>query len=127
MARPSLDETMIEIAQVLAKRGTCMKKKVGCIIIDKLGNIISTGYNGQPRNVQHCDPINPCPAHFDGNLSCSAIHAEMNALVRCSNPDNIHVVYVTEQPCAKCDMLIKNTSCEYIVYPGEDENIVEFL
>jgi len=126
MSRPTLTETMLEIAEVLAKRGTCMKKKVGCVVTDAYGNILSTGYNGQPRGKAHCDPVNPCPAYFDGNLSCSAIHAEVNALIRC-DPNQARTIYITEEPCQKCLMLIKNTNISTVVYKDINDNTMSFL
>lgn len=111
---------MLNIAVVLSARGTCEKKKVGCVLVDSLGNIIATGYNGQPRGKPHCTSLYPCPAFLDANLSCSAIHAEMNALVRCDKPDQIRAAYITEAPCAKCKMMLQNTSCKEIYYLDEN-------
>jgi dCMP deaminase len=110
---------MMKIAQLLAQRGTCRKKQVGCVLVDTFGNILSTGYNGQPRGMPHCDVINPCPAYLDANLSCRAIHAETNALVRCHDVETIHAAYITEEPCEKCLLLLKNTSCKQVVFIDE--------
>ena len=118
MSRPTIDETMLQIAVVLSMRGTCMKKQVGCVIVDNKGVILSSGYNGQPRGQVHCSDITPCPAYFDGNLSCQAIHAEQNALMRCPDVDKIYTIYITEEPCMKCKLLIDNTSCKRIVWIG---------
>ena len=107
---------MLRIAEVLSDRGTCEKKKVGCVLVDTFGNILATGYNGQPRGQPHCDRVHPCPAFLDGNLSCSAIHAEINALIRCHSPETIYTAYVTEKPCDKCTMALRNTACRTVVY-----------
>lgn len=122
--RPTIDETMLEIAEVLSHRGTCMKKQVGCVVTDWNGIILSTGYNGQPRGHKHCSPVDPCPAYLDANLSCSAIHAETNALMRC-DVTKAAVIYITEAPCAKCRMLIENTSIQRIVYRDEKGRFTE--
>lgn len=53
--RPSKDKTFLDIASVLAKRGTCIRKQVGCVLIDELGQILSTGYNGVARGLPHCN------------------------------------------------------------------------
>ena len=119
MARPTLEASMLSIANILALRGTCRKKQVGCVLVDTFGNIIATGYNGQPRGQPHCDIINPCPAYLDANLSCSAIHAEMNALIRCQDVEKIYTAYVTEEPCSKCMLLLKNTGCKQIIFIDE--------
>jgi dCMP deaminase len=117
--RPSIDETMIEIAMTLSARGSCMKKQVGCVITDKHGYILGTGYNGQPRGHQHCDDAFPCEAFLDGNVSCKAIHAEMNALMRCRDIETAESIYVTESPCLKCRLLISNTPIHRLITPDE--------
>ena len=104
------------IAQFLATLATCAKKHVGCVILDRNNRILATGYNGAPRNQPHCDKEDPCPAFMDDSISCNAIHAEMNALMQCSNIDNIYTVIVTEIPCVKCRLMIENTGCKRIVY-----------
>jgi len=115
--RPTKDETMLDVAKVLARRGTCLKRKVGVVITDFNGNILSTGYNGAPLGHQHCDEYSPCPAFVDPHLSCSAIHAEVNALIKCPDITKAHIIYITEKPCAKCQMLIDNTKIARVVYP----------
>jgi dCMP deaminase len=108
---------MLKIAFALSERGTCAKKQVGCVIVDKYGNILSSGYNGQPRGAEHCAPVTPCPAYLDANLSCQAIHAEVNALMRCPDPEKARVIYITEAPCQKCSMLIANTAIKHVITP----------
>jgi dCMP deaminase len=117
--RPTIAETMLELAHVWAKRGTCAKRQVGCVAIDENGHVLSSGYNGQPRRHTHCTLENPCPAFDNADLSCVAIHAEMNALMRCSDIDKIHTVYITTAPCDKCLLAIKNTRAQFIVYTNE--------
>ena len=53
--RPSKDKTLLDIASVLAKRGSCIRKQVGCVLVDELGQILSTGYNGVARGLPHCN------------------------------------------------------------------------
>lgn len=114
--RPTIAETMLELAFVWSKRATCAKRQVGCVIIDENGHVISSGYNGQPRGHTHCTLDNPCPAFDNADLSCVAIHAEMNALMRCADIDKIHTVFITTAPCDKCLLAIKNTSAQFVVF-----------
>jgi dCMP deaminase len=52
--RPSWDEYFMAIAQVVASRSNCVKRKVAAVItLDR--RIISTGYNGTPRGVRNCN------------------------------------------------------------------------
>lgn len=122
--RPSIDETMIQIAQTLALRGTCAKKRVGAVVTDANGIILSTGYNGQPRGHRHCDIMFPCEAYLDANLSCKAIHAETNALLRCPDLEKARNIYITEAPCEKCRMLIENTGIQRIHYLNASGKLV---
>lgn len=123
--RPTIDETMLEIAFVLAERGTCCKKQVGAVVTDKHGIILSTGYNGQPRGDVHCEPLTPCPAYLDANLSCKAIHAEVNALLRCPDIERADTIYITEAPCEKCWLLIKNTNIRRLVFQSDTKVIID--
>ena len=88
--RPALDTTMIAIAQILAQRATCSKLAVGCVLTDRQGRILATGYNGVPRGCPHCIDV-PCPganAPAGADL-CEAVHAEQNALLQCKDIDKI--------------------------------------
>jgi len=53
--RPAWHEVFLEMAEVFAKRSTCIKHKVGALIVSKDNKILSAGYNGAPKNAIHCD------------------------------------------------------------------------
>lgn len=125
--RPSLDQYYLAMADVIATRGTCARRRVGCVLVDPRGIVLATGYNGRPRGWPHCLET-PCFAaasasgvDLDG---CEAIHAEQNALLRCANVDAIHACYVSVAPCVTCVKLLLNTGCRRIVfgalYPHEE-------
>lgn len=52
--RISRDEMLMEMAETVAKRGTCSRLRVGCVV-SRDGRVISTGYNGAPAGITHCD------------------------------------------------------------------------
>jgi len=52
MERPSWDEYFMEIVEVVAKRSTCLRRKVGALIV-KDKKILATGYNGAPTRLKH--------------------------------------------------------------------------
>lgn len=54
LERISRDEMLMEMAFVVAKRGTCSRAQVGCVI-SRDGRIIVTGYNGAPAGIPHCE------------------------------------------------------------------------
>jgi len=117
MTRPSLNQIFLEIAETWAKRSTCAKRQVGAVIADSTGQLIASGYNGQPRGAKHCTLEEPCPAFKDIKLSCNAIHAEINALISCGDVNKAFAIYVTTKPCDKCMLSIKNTAIELVFYP----------
>ena len=52
--RPSWDQYFMQLASLAAQRSNCMKRRVGCVLIRER-RVISTGYNGTPRNLQNCN------------------------------------------------------------------------
>ena len=54
--RPDLDQYFMEIATVVAKRSTCLRNQVGALFV-KNKRILSTGYNGAPSGLDHCDLV----------------------------------------------------------------------
>lgn len=122
--RPTIHETMMELAKVAAKRGTCLKKQVGCVAVNSNGHVLAITYNGQAKNQPHCTIEAPCEAYMDQTQSCRAIHSEMNMLMRCPDIDDIETIYITEKPCDKCLLSIQNTSCKSIIY-GHSSIMIE--
>lgn len=138
MSRPSRDQWAMELAQVTAKRSTCCRRNVGCVLVNSRGHIIATGYNGVAAGMPHCNedigrpsadgkvvPYYPhacigATAPSGTNLDdCQAIHAEQNALLQCKDVYAIHTAYVTVSCCVTCVKLLLNTSCERIVFLEE--------
>jgi len=120
--RPSLGQTMLTIAGVLARRATCRKLHVGCVLIDAMGKILGTGYNGVPRSLPHCTE-EPCAGVHapKGADLCEAVHAEQNALLQCSDVTKIVVAYVTHAPCMRCTKLLLNTNCKVICFVDDSQ------
>lgn len=125
--RPSLDLVMLAIAKVLSTRATCVKRQVGCVLVDSKGRILSTGYNGVAHGLPHCTD-KACPGAYAqrGSDTCQAIHAEINALLQCRDVQLIDTCYTTTLPCMSCMKTLMNTSCGRIVY-GEDHEDAIFV
>ena len=51
--RPNWDQYFMQLASLAAHRSNCMKRRVGCVLIREK-RVISTGYNGTPRNLKNC-------------------------------------------------------------------------
>ena len=116
-ARPTLPETMLRIAEVLAARATCPKLSVGCVLVDQHHRVLATGYNGVPKGMVHCTTQDCGGRHLPtGSDTCLAVHAEQNAVIQCPNPDKIAIAYVTHEPCLRCTKMLLNTGCQVIVF-----------
>ena len=85
-ARPDWDHYFMEIAQVVSKRSTCLRRSVGAVIV-KNKQILATGYNGTPKGMPHCGEVGclreqlHVPSGKNHEL-CRGIHAEQNAVVQ---------------------------------------------
>lgn len=117
--RPSKDEYFMDMALLVSERSTCLRRKVGAVLINKRKHVLATGYNGVASGQPHCLDI-PCigansASGTDLDL-CEAVHAEQNALLQCKNVFEIDTCYVTVSPCMTCTKLLLNTSCQTIVF-----------
>lgn len=123
------DEYFLRMAWLCAQRSTCMRRSVGCVLVNARGHVIGTGYNGVAAGEPHCnhhdqyDPVgfvNACSGAFakSGEQldACGALHAEWNALLQCNDVYQIETAYCTTAPCVTCTKLFKNTSCDRIVF-----------
>ncbi len=86
MDRVSKENYYLDIAQTVAERSTCLRRKFGTIIV-KNDNIIATGYNGAPRGRKNCSDIGGCmrdklniPRGERYEL-CRSVHGEANAII----------------------------------------------
>jgi dCMP deaminase len=135
MNRPSIDETLLEIAFTVSKRGTCSRAQNGAVIADSKGVVLSTGYNGSLSGMEHCDHEcdctetlhgngihdSDCPAH--PNNGCRiAVHAEANAIYFAArNGVSVQgaIIYSTMEPCTKCAEAIVQSGIAKVVYRNE--------
>ena len=86
MNRVSKHNYYLDIAQTVAERSTCLRRKFGAIIV-KDDVIVSTGYNGAPRGRKNCDDLQYCMRDKLGiprgerYEMCRSVHAEANAII----------------------------------------------
>lgn len=130
MSRLTLDKWAMSLALITSRRSTCLRRAVGCVLLNNHHHIIATGYNGVASGMPHCNhrdidgrypfACTGARAQSGQNLDlCEAIHAEQNALLQCHNMHTIKTIYVTASPCVTCTKLLLNTSCTEIVYIDE--------
>lgn len=115
MKRLEWREYFMAIAKVTAERSTCDRKHVGAVIV-RDNNILSTGYNGSVRGLDHCDDVGHM---MEDNHCVRVVHAEANAIVQaakhgvCIEGSDI---YVTASPCWPCFKLIANAGIKRVFY-----------
>lgn len=142
--RPDLDRYFIDMARLVASRSTCVRRHVGCVLVDARNHVLATGYNGVPAGAIHCNEPEVLSLPTYARLAfphacagagaasgtqldaCLAIHAEQNAILQCRDVHTIAKAYVTAFPCPSCAKLLLNTSCREVVYLepyGEGEGL----
>lgn len=110
--RPDLDEYFIQIAKDVATRATCPRKKVGAIVV-KNSQIISSGYNGAPKEMEHCTDVGCMVV----NNHCErVVHAELNALLQAGKEAKDATLYSTVLPCTICLKACIQVGIKRIVY-----------
>ena len=135
--RPSWDEYFATITRQVASRSTCLRRKVGAVIV-KDKRILATGYNGAPRGVKSSLEIGKCLREELGIPSgerheiCRGLHAEQNAIIQAAYygiPIKDSVIYSTHQPCVLCAKMIINAGIRKIYYFEEypDKLAVDLL
>jgi dCMP deaminase len=105
----------MQVAQTVATRATCPRASVGAVLV-RQHRILTTGYNGAPRNVAHCSEVG---CEMVNGHCLRATHAESNAIVQGA----LHGVqlegataYCTHQPCVNCAKLLISAGIVAIVY-----------
>jgi len=105
----------MQIATDVATRATCDRKYVGAVIV-RDRTILSTGYNGSIRGMDHCDDA----GHMMEDGHCVAtIHAEQNAIIQAAKNGTAidgSIIYTTASPCWPCFKMIANAGMKRIVF-----------
>jgi dCMP deaminase len=121
--RPDWGSYFMEIATIVAKRSTCLRRNVGAVIV-KDRRILATGYNGAPVKLAHCLEIGCIREAMNIGSGvrhelCRGLHAEQNAIVQAA----YHGVgikgswlYSTHLPCSICMKMILNAGIEQVFY-----------
>jgi dCMP deaminase len=153
MNRPTWDEYFIQIASDVSKRGTCLRRIYGAVIV-KDNKIISTGYNGAPIGEPNCTTLGVCkrqelniPSGERYEL-CRSVHAEANAIVQGDYDKmegaTIYIAgwevskemnrfgqftsgYAEAKPCMMCSRMIKNAKIKEVKWRMKDGNLVTKL
>ena len=124
--RPEWDKYFMDLLEVIKTRSTCMRRQVAAIIV-KDKQIISTGYNGAPKGIFHCDQVGclreklAIPSGEKHEL-CRGIHAEQNAIIQASM-HGVSIegteIYITHSPCVLCSKMLINAGIKRITFKGD--------
>ena len=113
--RPDWDHYFMEIARVVSKRSTCLRRSVGAVIV-KNRQIVATGYNGTPSGFENiCEDEN-------GHTKPYVLHAEANAITKVAKSANNcdgSTLYITAAPCIECSKLIIQAGIRRVVYSDD--------
>ena len=130
MDRPGWNEYFMKMADLAAKRSTCIRRSVGAVLV-KDRRVLATGYNGAPKKLKHCEETGCLRAEMDvpsgqRHEICRGVHAEQNLIAQAG----VHgvktegaTVYCTNQPCVICAKLLINSGIAKIYYknPYQDQ------
>ncbi|MBR7078280.1 MAG: cytidine deaminase [Clostridia bacterium] len=107
----------LDLAEVVAKRGTCLRRHYGAVIV-KNDEVVSTGYVGAPRGRQNCSDLGKCirqelkiPRGERYEL-CRSVHAEANAIISAARRDMLGAsMYLTGIEAGTGDYVANSCSC----------------
>ena len=123
--RPTWDEYFLSIANLVSKRSTCLRRRVGAVLV-KDKRMLATGYNGAPSRITHCSEAGcireklKIPSGERHEL-CRGLHGEQNAFLQAA----LHgtslkgaTLYCTTQPCIICAKMVINAGINEVVIKG---------
>ncbi len=129
----------LDLAEVVAQRGTCLRRLYGAVIV-KNDEVISTGYVGAPRGRKNCSDIKICirqKLHIPRGERyelCRSVHAEANAIISAPRDkmigSSLYLVGVevsdgsyikNSSSCSMCKRMIINAGIE-TVYIRDTKN-----
>jgi dCMP deaminase len=123
----------LNIAEAVAERSTCLRKKYGTVIVNN-DEIISTGYSGAPRGRKNCMDLGYCTkkqylpdTRHGGYDMCRSVHSEQNAIISAARKDMIgSTLYLCgyrekgvyeegASPCLMCRKMIINSGIKEVI------------
>ena len=107
----------LDLADVVSKRGTCLRRRYGAVIV-KNDEVISTGYVGAPRGRKNCSDLGVCirqklniPRGERYEL-CRSVHAEANAIISAEREKMIgSTLYLAGREVSAGEYISKSSCC----------------
>ncbi|MEM2956174.1 MAG: dCMP deaminase family protein [Candidatus Pacearchaeota archaeon] len=120
--RLNWDNYLMEIAKIVMKRSTCLRRQTGAVLV-KDKRIISIGYNGAPTKLKHCNEIGCLRLKINITPGermeiCRAVYAEENTILQAAlygvSTKN-SILYTVLSPCSHCAKSIINAKIKEVV------------
>ncbi len=121
--RPSWDDYFMAMAKIVATRSTCDRLVAGTVLV-KNNRLISSGYNGSPPGLAHCNDV----GHLMEEGHCvRTVHSEHNAILQAATIPGASTegstMYTKYSPCIHCSKYIVAAGIKRLVisklYRGE--------
>ena len=128
--RPNWDEYFMDIAELVSKRSTCLRRGVVAVLVRER-RILATGYNGAPSGMRHCLEVGCLREQLnvpsgERHELCRGLHAEQNAIIQAALHGvsvNGSTLYCTNNPCIICSKMIINAGIVHVLvrerYPDD--------
>ena len=138
MERRDKTNYYLDLADVVSKRGTCVRRNFGAVIV-KNDEVISTGYVGAPRGRKNCSDLGYCTRarlnipRGERYELCRSVHAEANAIISASRDKMLgSTLYLCGREadtgeyvrnaccCSMCKRMVINAGIERVVVRDTD-------
>ena len=124
----------LDLADVVSKRCTCLRRHYGAVIV-KNDEVISTGYVGAPRGRKNCTDLGVCvrnELHIPRGERyelCRSVHAEANAIISASRDNMLgSTLYLSGREAETGEYIANSNSCamckRMIINAGIDTVII---
>ena len=114
------DRYFLQIAELVARRSTCLRRQAGAILV-RQRRILTTGYNGAPRGLPHCEEVG-CLREGLGEGErlerCRGLHAVQNAILQAAQFGVMvegSELFATHPPCVLCAKMLVNLAIRRVV------------
>lgn len=112
----SWNEYFMEIAKLSAKRSKDPSTQVGACIVNTENKIVGIGYNGFPIGIDDDELSWSREGDFLNTKYPYVCHAEMNAIMNCTQLPKGCTIYVTLFPCNECAKLVIQSGIKKVIY-----------
>ncbi len=110
------------LARTVSSASQCHRRKVGAVVVDGEGRVVSTGYNGTPMKSTK-------PPEINNETQPYVIHAELNAILFAKRDLRGCKLFVTTSPCLHCAAMIIQTGIKEVYFEEKyrDYSGIDFL